>query len=51
MHTNAASVFFAYQIGIGSRRWSPTCLIVSHAPDSLRESLVHYSRAVRSGLE
>ena len=25
--------------------------LVSHAPDSLRESLVHYSRAVRSGLE
>ena len=25
--------------------------VVSRAPDSLRESLVHYSRAVRSGLE
>ena len=24
--------------------------LVSHAPDSLRESLVHYSRVVRSGL-
>ena len=27
------------------------CYVVSHAPDSLRESLVLYSRAVRSGLE
>ena len=25
--------------------------LVSHEPDSLRESLVHYSRAVRSDLE
>ena len=25
--------------------------LVSHAPDSLRESLVHYSRVVRSGLD
>ena len=25
--------------------------VVSHAPDSLGESLVHYSRTVRSGLE